>query len=409
MDSWNELIEKYVSEPLIDGLVTPVWGYTQFDLLRCVMHNFGVSECSSKLFSPGDFSGASRVVNVIIDAVNFDVFYDVLSSHGVLNDYLKKGFRLYPLSTLAPSTTSTVLASLSSGLYPIEHGVLGYKVWVKEVGSIVNTIKFSPMPLGMRDILRNSGFEMKDIFNLETFFVRLGDRGVKSIALVYDYYLSSCFTNFIYEGAELKDVVWFLDQFRELGRLVRDSDFSVINCYVSVTDDIGHKYGPTSIEYHNTISLIFSWLLRSFDGVDSDTVVIISSDHGVVEVDPEKTFEIERDGPLMDKLIIPPCGERRFSYLYSRDIDDVSNYMRSELDEICIVTREDAFKLKLFGLAGNEKFKDRIGDVIVAVKGNYCLNFKYRMDEEDFDLRGHHGGLSLGEMIVPALILFPRR
>ena len=46
-----------------------------------------------------------------------------------------------PITTVAPSTTSTALTSLTTGLPPGEHGVVGYRIAVH--GEVLNVLRWS--------------------------------------------------------------------------------------------------------------------------------------------------------------------------------------------------------------------------------------------------------------------------
>ena len=49
-----------------------------------------------------------------------------------------------PLTSVVPSTTSTALPSIWSGLSPAEHAMVGYELWLKEYGVVANMILHSP-------------------------------------------------------------------------------------------------------------------------------------------------------------------------------------------------------------------------------------------------------------------------
>jgi len=44
-----------------------------------------------------------------------------------------------------PATTTVSLATIATGLPPSQHGLLGYQLWIPEVGQVVNTIKWTTL------------------------------------------------------------------------------------------------------------------------------------------------------------------------------------------------------------------------------------------------------------------------
>ena len=44
-----------------------------------------------------------------------------------------------------PATTTVALACIATGMTPRQHGLLGYQLWVPEVETVVNTIKWTTL------------------------------------------------------------------------------------------------------------------------------------------------------------------------------------------------------------------------------------------------------------------------
>ena len=49
------------------------------------------------------------------------------------------------VDTVFPTTTTVALASIATGLPPSRHGLLGYQLWMPEVDTVVNTIKWTTL------------------------------------------------------------------------------------------------------------------------------------------------------------------------------------------------------------------------------------------------------------------------
>ncbi|MDX1436793.1 MAG: alkaline phosphatase family protein, partial [Anaerolineales bacterium] len=121
---------------------------------------FPSPELSAELLAPvsGD---VKRVIWILVDALAFTRLRLWLDQHPdlVWNDLLSAGV-LAPITSLAPSTTSTCLPSMWSGLSPAEHGFVGYELWLKEYGVVANMIKHSPFQIDHRPgLLEMAGFD----------------------------------------------------------------------------------------------------------------------------------------------------------------------------------------------------------------------------------------------------------
>jgi len=90
----------------------------------------------------------TRVVMVLVDALGFQRFQSLLQEPGSAWDWLQQRGVLAPLTSVFPSTTTAALTSLSSGLAPGRHGMLGYEMWLKEFGVTANMIQLQPMAAG---------------------------------------------------------------------------------------------------------------------------------------------------------------------------------------------------------------------------------------------------------------------
>ncbi|MBJ7294443.1 MAG: alkaline phosphatase family protein, partial [Ilumatobacteraceae bacterium] len=72
---------------------------------------------------PATVRGAQRVVVLLIDGLGWNQFQTHQHCMPTLS-----GFEGSFITTVAPSTTATALTSLTTGLSPGEHGLLGYRI-----------------------------------------------------------------------------------------------------------------------------------------------------------------------------------------------------------------------------------------------------------------------------------------
>ena len=93
-----------------------------------------------------------RVVFVLIDALGYYRFRSVWDAEADSGwrPLLEHG-RFFPLTSVFPSTTVAALSSVWTGLAPSQHGYLGTRLFLRELGSVVDMI-----PLKCAELAENS-------------------------------------------------------------------------------------------------------------------------------------------------------------------------------------------------------------------------------------------------------------
>jgi len=81
----------------------------------------------------GDFSGVDKVVLIIFDGLGYNRLLHHLESHNGTFMALAQNGGLKPLTTVFPSTTSTVLTSIFTGLMPAQHQSLDITCFPKSM------------------------------------------------------------------------------------------------------------------------------------------------------------------------------------------------------------------------------------------------------------------------------------
>ena len=93
----------------------------------------------------GDFSGVDKVILLIFDGLGYNRLLHHLEGHDGTFLALAENGALKPLTTVFPSTTSTVLTSIFTGLMPAQHQILGYHRFSKKYGLVFNTLDMKPV------------------------------------------------------------------------------------------------------------------------------------------------------------------------------------------------------------------------------------------------------------------------
>ena len=164
--------------------VWPHFGkYSLVNLANTVLASFGLPTHHSPL--PKDLLPAKRevqkVVLLLIDALGYRQLLRFMDrDRNSLFRHLASHGHFVPLTSVFPSTTTAALATLHTGLTPQEHGILGYRLFLKEFGVIVNMIRLSPLREPIHDRLFDMGLKPKQFLGCATIHDTLRREGIRS-------------------------------------------------------------------------------------------------------------------------------------------------------------------------------------------------------------------------------------
>lgn len=309
------------------------------------------------------------------------------------------------ITTVFPSTTATAITTFMTGLAPQQHGLTGWFTYFRELGSILTVLpvkpRFGGVSLGELNIDVPSLYghiPVFDLLDVDTYIVSpsniaysdysLAHRG-KARTIPYEN-LSECFahTRDLINGSPNKKYIY---------------------TYWPQFDGMAHEKGVGSkdtADHFREIDKAFRRFINEIKG--TDTLVIVTADHGIVDSGPDYCIELEDHPELVDMLTMPLSGERRMAYCYvesDRHEDFIDCLKNDFADQITVYPSKLLLKQNYYGLGpAHPHLHHRIGDYTLAMNKNYTI-----MDtipgEKHFYHIGTHGGLSEDEMLVPLIIV----
>lgn len=349
---------------------------------------------------------AKKVVSFILDGLGY-LKLERLAQEGRvdLTPFREAGVYI-PLTSVFPPTTTTALASLSTGASPLVHGVLGYTLFLQDPGALVNMIKLA-VPGAQADSLQKVGMKPEEFIPVPTLYRRLETIGVPTSLFLPKFIMDSGLSQLLYQG--VNRVVPYLslsDLFMQLGEAATRPGKALLAVYWPTGDSLAHTYGPSSPAFATEVATFFRLLGEEFLAWTSGVTVILTADHGFVDVDPKKDVilcpehEVLREG-----LLCPPTGDARAAYLYLRrgHEQEVEEFLRERFPQDLLVMKSDeALEKGLWGLERpTSESRARLGDLVALARGSRFLLWP----KEEFKLRGMHGGLTEEELLVPFLAL----
>ena len=352
------------------------------------------------------FEKANRVVLMLIDAMGYDIATEIVENAG---DELKCFGVPQKLSTVFPSTTVNVLSTIATAASPIEHGMLGYVLYLKEFGTLTNMIDFSP--IGMpRDSLISRGANPSNFLGTPTIYEQLRNYGVNPLVITANAFKESGLSKTLNHNAAVQGYITKMDMMTKLRKAIESKKYSYIYAYWPMVDAMGHVYGPDSEEYREEAKdtlkefkrIVYDKLKNS---LKDETVFLVIADHGQIRTHWKNDWIISPEDDFVSTLESMPCGEPRMMYLYTKipqnTIEAGLKFFNGNVEFL------ESVKMVNEGMFGPGKpYKrslSRIGDLLAIPKSDHSFTMKYLGNERH--LKGKHGGISEEEMEIPLFVM----
>ncbi len=371
-----------------ESMIIPAYGQqTLADLLPGVGAHLGVP---GETDDPLGLPSADRYVVVLIDGLGWQLVRRAVQFAPYLADLLGEG---RPITSGVPSTTITSLTSLGTGLPPGQHGMVGYTLRVPQTDEILNALAWesSLSPLVFQP--RTTIFER----------ARLAGVAVSSVTL--ERFKDSGLTQAALRGGEFVGFAKEADEQQRI-QLIVDAAMcgrrSLVYAYERQLDHSGHVEGCESDAWLQHLIRIDAMCAQLRDVLPDEVRMIITGDHGMLDIPPDNRLIIEDEPELMPG-VDAFAGEGRFRQLYvdHEEPSVIAARWQDRLGELAWVrTRDEAIDEGWFGPV-EDRVLQRYGHVLVAMRSDWAL--MTRKFERELDLIGMHGSLTPAEMTVPLL------
>ena len=353
-----------------------------------------------------------NVILILMDALSLRRFTQWVEAGliPVWSELIERGVYT-PLTSITPSTTAAALTSLWTGRSAAEHGIVGYEMWLKEYGMVINSILHSPISFkGQAGSLGSAGFDPNTFINATRLGSHLSKHGIQTYAFQHHSISGSGLSRMILQDVNQQPFRTQSDLWVNARSVLEgDSDQrKYIWVYWGEVDYMSHNYGPDDERTFGefaTFSSVFGDLFLSQlnPSARKDTLLILLADHGQIVSQPDTHYDLSNHPDLVRRLHIMPTGENRLLSLFPRpgQTEAVQEYIeRTWLDQFMCLDASFAVECGLFGRGEpHPGLYDRLGDLIVISLGESYLWWSPKADH----LLGRHGGLSADEMLVPFL------
>ena len=336
---------------------------------------------------PKEVLQARRVLLLVLDGLGWLQLRDRTEVAPTLTD-MAGG----PITTVAPSTTAAALTSISTGLPPGEHGVVGYRIAVggssgPPHGEILNALRWST---GNGDARRRHDprlFQPCEMFGSQ-----------RPPVVTRAQFADSGFTAAHLSDTRLlgyADRVGLVDQV--LGAFAREEPF--VYAYWDDIDRTAHEFGLAE-RYNDELAACDAMVAELLHRLPAGTAVVVTADHGQVHVG-ERLIHLPEE---VTGLVDGQSGEARFRWLHSRPgaASDLLAAAHQAFDHVGWVRSVDeVLSAGWLGDRVTSTARGRLGDVAVVARDPVA--FVDPAEVSSIELIGRHGSLTAAEMLVPAV------
>jgi hypothetical protein len=366
--------------------LVPAYGVsTLSDLMPAIGAHLRVPGCNA---DPLGLPNSDRYVVVLIDGLGWHLFRRAVRAAPYLASLLGDATTI---TAGVPSTTVTSLASLGTGLPPGQHGLVGYTSRVPSTGEILNALTWES------DLVARA-YQSKP-----TMFERAAAAGVAVSSVALERFQGTGLTDAALRGAAF---LGFAHEEVEEARIdlvtaaSRRGPRSLVYAYERELDHCGHGSGVASAQWLDHLRRIDARCERLRAALPDDVRLVVTADHGMVDVPGEHQILVE-DEPELMAGVSALAGEGRFRQLYV-DVDSpvrVAARWQDLLGERAWVrTRDEAIAEGWFGPV-DPALRERYGHVLVAMRDDHAV--MTRQVPRELTLIGMHGSLTVEEMTVP--------
>jgi predicted AlkP superfamily pyrophosphatase or phosphodiesterase len=329
---------------------------------------------------PDDAAEANQVLLVVLDGLGWEQLGD--RPHLAPNLTAMSGG---PILTVAPSTTSTAMTSITTGSTPGEHGVVGYRIAVD--GAVLNVLRWSVAGRDARATIPPEKFQPRAPF-LEH----------RPPAVTRADFRRSGFTDAHLEGVRFRGYRVTSSLVIEARHLLRDGEPFVYAYYEGI-DKVAHEYGLGD-HFDAELAYVDRLIGDLASGLPSGATMVVTADHGQVDVG-DNLVQLHRD--VLDQVSFQ-SGEGRFRWLHARP-GRATALLEAAIahhgSDDWVVARDEVIGGGWLGPLVTDVARSRLGDV--ALVARRPVAFFDPDDNGPFELVSRHGSVTSAEMRVPLL------
>ncbi|GIF76810.1 alkaline phosphatase family protein [Asanoa siamensis] len=378
MSEFDQVLPRYGADSLMD-------------VLPSALAQLGVPGCTDVLGL--ELDGVRRIAILLIDGLGWHQIPTAAPYAPTLADLAARAPRM--ITTGFPSTTPTSLVSFGTGVGPGTHGVLGFRVAIPGTDTVLTHTHWrtDPDPAVWQPV--------------PTLFERAAAAGLTVSVANRPEFAASGLTLAANRGAAYQPA----SDVDELAAAVvaglghPGAPPALSYGYFPDLDRYGHVFGVDSDPWREAAAAVDRLLDRVLDGLPPDAALLVTADHGQLDVPPHHRFDFDADARLRAG-VRAVAGEPRVRYLHTLPgaTDDVLATWTEILgDAAWVAHRDEVIAQGWFGPVPDCNIA-RIGEVVAICHGTHAVVAPTSEHAIKAMLIAYHGAYSAVEMEIPLLI-----
>ena len=341
-----------------------------------------------------DLPQARRAVVVLVDGLG-DRLLRQRGGHAPFLRSLLDRPHCCTLEVAYPSTTATSMGSFGTGLPPGSHGLVGLEVLDPARDVVFSELAWDP------------AVDPRAWQPHATVFERLAAAGVQVAHVGPAYFDGSGLTTAALRGARFVAADSLPERVDATLAAIsrRGRAGGLVYLYWGEVDKTGHVHGCGSFEWGEELAATDVELRRLAARLPAGTLLVITADHGMVDVPFARRIDLAVDAELAAG-VRAVGGEPRAPQLYCRPgatADVVATWRERLGSDFRVLGRQECLEAGWFGHV-DPAVLPRIGDVVASAIGDAAVVDSRTARPATLALLGLHGALTEDETQVPFLV-----
>lgn len=343
---------------------------------------------------------ADHLIFVLLDGLGMNLL-EQLPANGFIRRHTTG-----ELQATFPSTTAVALTSVATGEWPAQHGITGWHTHAPELGLTATVLpfveRFTEQPLTQRGLIA------EHLMPMAAFYPLMDRPSLTLLPAEIAHTVYATWSRGHTAGLGYRSIAEAVDQV--VTHVRGQSGASYAHLYIPHIDSLCHKVGTRHASVQKLLTSIDEQMQRLADEVDGARMVL-SADHGLIDVPLERHIALEFDDPLVHLLQVPPSGDARLPIFHVREgkrRQFVGQFSERFGEDLLLLESEVAGGMELFGPAPmSEVGRRRFGDYVAIPTSTVSLHYRppppYKAGPREPFL-AQHAGLTAEEMLVPLVV-----